>query len=215
MDTISIHYDCDGVLRDFHERAFKVFFSKHPEFKKYILPVEKYRGWSFSDQLKKGPDTELIEKLMWEELFENEEMCFESFGKASPLVSPEEWNVHLDKIRSEFPNAIITISTHQYTDIARDATLFWLKKNGFTDKDNINILFTGKKDLFGAHFLLDDKPAMIEKFHKPYESIGVLFLCERTNGWYVKENKGKLKIPFAKTLDDYYKIISKKAIELL
>ena len=211
---LSIHYDCDGVLRDFHNKAFEVFFEKYPEYKKYILPVSKFRGWRFEEQLKLGPDSKKIDALMWEELFNNEKMCFEAFGKANPLIYPDEWNKHIRKILCDFPDANIVISTHQYTDVAREATTYWLQKNGFTDEDNISILYTGKKTLFGAHYLLDDKPAMIEQFHKPYKSIGVLFLNPRTNGWYTRKIIEK-KFLYAKNLNDYYKIINKTAMNLL
>lgn len=211
----SYHYDCDGVLRDFHPQAFKVFFDKYPQYKKYMLPVNKFRGWAFVDQLKRGPDAKKIEEMMWKELFEDPDMCFRTFGEAPALVRPEEWEQHIELVRKEFPNALFTISTHQYTDVAREATTYWLSQNKFTFKDEVNVLYTGSKDKFGAHFLLDDKPSTIEQFHKPFETIGVLFLNEKTNGWYVKQNKGKFKFPYAKTLNDYYKIISEKTIEII
>jgi len=212
---VNIQYDCDGVLRDFHGHAFDIFFAKYPQYKKYVLPVKQFRGWAFVDQLKKGPDAKKIEELMWEELFHDREMTFRAFGEAPALVHKEEWKKHLDLIRSEFPDALISINSHQYTDVAREATTYWLGNNGFTDEDKVNVLYTAEKDKFGAHFLLDDKPSTIENFHKPYEKIGVLMLNDRTNGWYVRENNGQLNLPYAKTLNDYYKIISEKAIELL
>lgn len=212
---LSIHYDCDGVIRDFHTQAYKIFFSKYPQYKKYLLPVNKFRGWGFSDQFVDKPIAKKIDKLMWEEIFENDEMSRVVFGEAPALVSQDEWKKHLDDVFGEFPDAMITISTHQYTPSTREATTEWLNKNGFMDGDKINVLFTGQKDRFGAHFLLDDKVSTIKNFNKPFRSVGVLRINPSSNGWYVRQEKGKLNIPFAKTLNDFYKIISEKAIELL
>jgi len=213
---LNIHYDCDGVIRNFHSKAFELFFKQYPEYKDKLLPLGQFKGWGWDKQFRGSPaEVKKIDKVLTDYVFNNKEVAYEIFSTAKPFVSRDEWKRHVEMIRKEFPDANLTISTHQYNDVAREATTYWLGKNGFTDEDDINILYTGRKELFGAHFLFDDKPKMIEKFHVPYEAIGVLRINPYSNSWYVKEKKGKLDFPYAKTLEGYYKIISEKAIELL
>lgn len=211
---VNIHYDTDGVQRDFHRSAFTVFFKKYPQYKKYILPTKEMKGWDFAKQLKQGPETEKIAKLMEDEIFGNDEMCYKIFHEAKSFISPDEWKRHIDKILAIIPNANITISTHQFVDSARLATIQWYSEHKYTDGDNISILFTGKKTEYNAHFLLDDKPATIEKFHKPNKSIGVLRINPHSNTWYLKQKNYKLDFPYAKNLEDYYLIIKKNVRKL-
>ncbi len=206
-DEVNIHYDCDGVLRNFHRRAMKLFFTKYPEFEKYLLPVKKFRGWDWNTQLKVGPEAEKISALMDVEIFGNPDLCYDAFANAEPFVSPQEWKHHIGKLRKIIPNANITISTHQYNNISRAATIDFLSKNEFTDQDEINVLFTGRKTLFGAHFLLDDKPDTIESFHSSLIRVGVLYLNPDSNGWYLRAHNNKINVPYASSLEDYYVII--------
>lgn len=207
---LSIHYDCDGVLRDFHTQAYKIFFRNHPEYKKYILPVGQIRGWSFKDQLKPNLHLEYIDELFWEELFNHPTYSYEVFEHAKPLVSRKEWYNHLKKINDLFGKVNITISTHQTTHFTKDATIKWLSKNGFLDGDKINVLFAKNKEDFGANYLLDDKPSMIERMNgSPGKGVGVLRLNKYSNGWYVRKHLNNIKIPHAINLEDFYEIIKK------
>jgi len=214
---VNIHYDCDGVLRNFHSKAFEIFFRKYPKYKKYLLPVGQFTGWGWDAQFKASKAVE-IDELLDEEIFGNDENAYEVFSEAKPFISPEEWRRHVDMVMKKFPDAILTISTHQYNNVAREATSYWLGENQFTDDDKINVLYTGKKDSYGAHFLLDDKPTTIEQFHTPQKAIGVLRINSYSNAWYFKQlikNNENIRFPYAKTLDDYYKIICQKVKDLI
>jgi len=213
---INIHYDVDGVLRDFHTAAFNLFFTKYPKYKHYTLPVDQIRGWYWIDHLKVIPGAGDVSALMDEEIFNNEEMCYRAFYEAKPLVSTKEWLDHIDKIEkvSADVEMNITISTHQYNNISRLATLNWLSKYNFMDGDKINLLFTGKKEQCGADFLLDDKVETIKTLNETKTSIGVLKLNEYSNSWYIKQHK-HITFPTAKTLDDFYLIIKKNILNFI
>jgi len=218
-DIVNIHHDCDGVLRKFHENAHRIFFGRHPEYAYLQLPIEKFRGWAWEDQMRNDtPEirkvAKKVDELMWKELFEDPEISYQAFGEAEAYYTPDEWREHVELIKEKYPNANIVISTHQYTPSAHMATMDFLAKRKFLIDDEISILTTGKKDLFGAHFLLDDKPSTIESFHTPYQAIGVLYDNPTSNGWYLRKHK-KPKFPVAKNLADYREIIFDKAIELL
>lgn len=209
---LNIHYDVDGCFRDFHNAALDFFFEKYPEYKKYLLPVNQFRGWDFTEQLKPGKMNQIINDLFVKEVFWNEKNSYKIFSRAKPLITLSEWKNHLIEIWNSFPNACITFSTHQYNNATRMATTYWLQKNGFVfNNDKISILYTNDKDRFGAHFLLDDKVQTIELFNKPNNSIGVLRLNPLSNGWYEKKVKGQIPFLTANTLDDYKKIIFKQA----
>lgn len=207
---LNIHYDVDGCIRDFHNMAYDFFFGKYPELKKYVLPINKFTGWNFDQQVKPGKMAKIMDELFTKEIFWIEDNSYKVFSEAKPFITPQEWQKHLDEIWSEFPNARIVFSTHQYNNVTRMATTEWLQNNGFVfDDDKIDILYTGAKNRFGAHFLLDDKVPTIEEFHKPHKAVGVLRLNPSSNGWYQRKMKGYPNLPFptAKTLNDYKKII--------
>ena len=211
---LNIHHDCDGILRNFSQSAFRVFFKRYPEFEKYLLPPTEVLGWDWKGQFKQNAKSDELDDLIWNYIFENPKMAREAFYGAKPLVSPDEWKFHIDELKKSYPDANIVISTHQYTKPSFKATMDWLVDNEFLFNDEISVLMTGKKEKFGAHFLLDDKPSTIETFHKPYERIGVLYIQPRSNIWYVKEKRGKFKFPSTSHLAGFRKIIKKHAIEL-
>lgn len=205
-EKLNIAYDCDNVMRNLHDKAYELFFNKYPEYKDYILPVSEFRGWWFGDQLKQGKLTKKINQIMTDEFFEGDtELSRQLFKEAEPMISPKLWKEHMTLLFKKFPNVNVSISTHQYTGSAYSLTMDWLVKHEFIYSDQISVLITGKKDRFGAHFLLDDAVSTIEKFNKSPKQIGVLYYQPVSNWWYLKNNKPEF--PVASTLDEYYDII--------
>lgn len=199
---ITIHHDCDGVLRNFIDYAMMVLYKVHPELKKYELPRGKSTGWGFNGMF----DPKVAKKA--EELcntvfFENPKTSYDIFRNAKPLVSVDEWKNHVSILKNKIPNCRIVISTHQETTAARIATIEWLNEN----IDNVydDLIFTKEKQLFNGDYLLDDKPKMIERFHIPFQKIGVLNIT-RENEYYFRQKK-TVKFPTAKNLKEFRDII--------
>jgi len=180
---VMFHHDADGVLRDFHGYAMELFHNKYPEYKQYQVPANQIRGWQFEDEYWPLDKAKEVDQLMTE-LFFGGEFTYEVFRHAPSLVTEEQWSNHIVQLKNAFPNCRIVISTHQYTLESKIATLEWLDENGIGYED---LLFTGEKDLFGAHYLLDDKPQMVERFNNN-GSVGVLLKRERGNGWYRRKH---------------------------
>ena len=199
---IMIHHDTDGVLRDFHGYAMKLFYNIYPEYKQYQISPDKIRGWQFEDEFWPLDKAKEVDKLMTD-LFFGGDLTYEVFRYAPVLVTPEEWEIHYNELKEKLPNCRIVISTHQYTTLSKLATIEWLDESVITHDD---LLFTGEKDYFGANFLLDDKPMMVERFSKN-GGFGVLMKRERGNGWYIRDNKDNIGFTMVDTLEQFRKVI--------
>lgn len=187
---ITIHHDADGVLRDFHGYSMKLFYEKYPEYKQYQVSPDKIRGWALGDEFWPLNKAKEIHDLMLE-LFFGGEFTYEVFRNAPALVTPEQWANHVRILKLAFPNCKIIVSTHQYTVESKLATIEWLDDSEITYED---LIFTGEKELFGANYILDDKPQTVEKIHNINNGcMPVLLKRERSNGWYRRNNDD---IPF-------------------
>jgi len=200
---VMIHHDIDGILRNFPEYANKLFFKKYPEYKQYQVPSDKIRGWAMGDEFWPLNKAREVDKLMGEMFFS--EKPTNVFRYAPPLITPDEWKNHIYILKTAFPNCRIVISTHQYTTHSKIATIQWLNENKMTHED---LIFTDTKKLFGADYLLDDKPQTIVEFHNN-GNVGVLLKRERGNGWYRRNHKN-IKFPMVNTLDEYRELILAK-----
>lgn len=201
--VITIHHDIDNVLRDFHSSAEKLFYEKYPEYKQYQVSPDKVRGWALGDEFWPLYKAKEIDDLMMK-LFFGGELTYEVFRNAPALVTPDQWKNHIRILKIAFPNCRIIVSTHQYTMKSKLATIEWLDENKITYED---LIFTSEKDLYGADYLLDDKPQTIETFYRNGNgSVGVLLKRERGNGWYRRDNKD-IKFIMVNTIDEYRKVI--------
>ena len=183
---ITIHHDTDGVLRDFHSFAEKLFYEQYPQYEQYKVHPSKIRGWWFKDEYWPEEKGQEVDDIMTE-LFFGGDFTYKVFRFAPALVTPERWKTHIDELKTAFPNCRIVISTHQYTMLSKLATIEWLDENKIEYED---LIFSSEKNLYHPTYILDDKPDTIETIHgNGNGSVGVLFKRERGNGWYRRDNK--------------------------
>lgn len=199
----------DGVLRDFHGYAFNLFFNElYPEYQKYLRPQGENISWSLAGFVDASDDiVKMIDEKMDEVFFYNETHTTNVFSKAKALVSEKEWITHYEALKKEHDCRIV-ISTHQYFPLQQRITIEWLEQNGIIYDD---IIMTGHKQYFGGHFLLDDKPDTIEKFHVPVANkIGVLFYKQEINNtqYYFREHGHDLPFPVVDSLEKYREVIN-------
>ena len=198
-DVITIHHDVDGVLRDFHSYAEKLFYMKYPQYKQYKVSSDEVRGWQFEDEYWPLSKAKEIDQLMTE-LFFGGEFTYKVFRHAPALVTPEQWWNHVDLLTRALPNCRIVVSTHQYTLESKLGTIEWLHDNKIEYED---LIFTSEKELYGANYLLDDKPSMVEKIHNIDNGcVPVLLKRDRGNGWYRRDNKN-IMFGMVDTIDEY------------
>ena len=203
-EPLIIKHDVDGVLRDFHDYAFDLFFKKlYPEYAQYLVPRGENTGWNMITFIKASKEIENeIDKKMDEVFFHNPESSIEIFSEAAAIVSKEEWGEHHEYLKSNYDCRIV-ISTHQYFPLQQKVTIDWLDRNGIIYDD---LIITGHKHLFGGNFLLDDKPETIENFHTPQNNkIGVLFY--RLFIDYYIQNGFNDKFPLVNNLKEYRDVI--------
>lgn len=197
--VITIHHDVDGVLRDFHGYAEKLFYEKYPEYEQYKVKPNKVRGWQFEDGYWPLDKAKEVDDLMTE-MFFGGSLTYDVFRYAPALVTPEQWANHVRILKLAFPNCKIVVSTHQYTMKSKLATIEWLDDSEITHED---LIFTGEKELFGANYILDDKPQTVEKIHNIDNGcIPILLKRDRGNGWYRRANKN-IMFGMVDTLDEY------------
>ena len=202
-DIVTIHHDADGVLRDFHGYSEQLFFERYPQYEQYKVSSDKVRGWWFKDEYWPEEKGEEVDKIMTD-LFFGGELTYEVFRHAPTLVTPEQWKTHIDELKAAFPNCRIIVSTHQYTMESKLGTIKWLDENIITYED---LIFTSEKELYGANYLLDDKPATVEKIHNIGNGcIPVMLKRERGNGWYRRDNKN-IMFNMVDTIDEYRETI--------
>jgi 5'(3')-deoxyribonucleotidase len=203
-ELVMVHHDLDGVTRDFSGYCRKLFYEKHPEYEQYQLPPEKVSGWWFIDEFSPPDKAKEIDSLIMK-LFFGGELTYEVFRNAPALVTPDQWENHVKILKEKIPNSRIVVSTTQFTLESKIATVEWLDENKITHDD---LIFTDTKDVFGAKYLLDDKPQTIIDFHNN-GNVGVLMKRERSNGWYLRANKD-IKFNMVDTIDEYRELILAK-----
>lgn len=201
--VILIQHDTDGVTRDFHGYAEKLFNENYPEYKKYKVSPDEIRGWQFEDEYWPLVKAKEVDKIMTE-MFFGGKYTYEVFRNAPSLVSPDRWEAHINELKTAFPNCRIVMSTHQYTNESKVASVEWYGENQIEYDD---LIFTDKKDLYNPDYLLDDKPQTIETINNNKNGhLGVLFKRERSNGWYIRSNK-YINFPIVNTIEEYRNII--------
>ncbi len=152
MDTkFHVGVDCDGILRNFHESAFRFFFQEYPHLKEYFKSPPVPTAWGLKSAMKTF-DEEVYSQFR-EFAFENVESSYKVFRRAEPFDEVSEFSRYYNMLKKA--GGRVSICTTQKEAWHRVATVQWLE-NSAVNFDEI-ILSGGEKGHFGLDYHIDDK----------------------------------------------------------